>query len=64
MSDKSDKQKLDTLKHLLATASFPLALFLQIELEKCGWDIEQCDEATKYLLTRFIEIMELIKEDD
>jgi len=50
------------LKELLSTFFFklPLASFLQVELEKCNWDLDLCDDATKYLVYEFIEFVKLL----
>jgi len=59
--DDSEKINVEALKYLLEVFYFlPLAIFLQLELEKCEWDLDLCDDATKYLVYEFIEFVKLL----
>ena len=49
-----DKEK---IKEAIKVMLSPLALFLQLELEKCIENNEECDIGTKYLLEQYLKIM-------
>ena len=57
-----DKEFEEVLISLLKLQAYYMSLFLKVELEKCGWKIENCDTATKYILARFLAVMDIIKE--